>query len=61
MTSFKLHLVYVMTVIHTKLKQTRMKYSIDPKLCSIATYDRMIALVKNIILLTLVPEVLRPL
>ena len=48
MTSFKLHLVYVVTVIHTKLKQTRMKYSIDPKLCSIATYVRVIALVKNI-------------
>ena len=38
-----------------------MKHSMDPKLCNIATYDRVITLVKNIILLTLDPEVLRPL
>ena len=38
-----------------------MKHSIDLKLCNIATYNGVIVLVKNIILLTLDPEVLRPL
>ena len=39
----------------------KQEYSIDPKLCNIATYDRVIALVKNIIFSTLDSEISRPL
>ena len=39
----------------------KQEYSIDPEHCNIATYDRVIALVKNIIFSTLDSQVLRPL